>query len=561
MKGDHFELIEEARNRLVVLSGHFSTVVRVEAVEAIGDEVFLLRVRTQQGQPDETTVTLAELQAALATSISGAKSVGALDLFRWVESHRIDLAYAYDPYFAVSLSGVRGLPHQIEAVYRHLLPQPRLRFVLADDPGAGKTIMAGLLLKELKLRGVADRILVVAPAPLTVQWQDEMREKFDETFEIVSSAQVRWQLGGNAWQRYSQIATSLDFAKREDVLPDLLLAEWDLVIIDEAHKCSAATYGDEVKRTRRFMLAEELSQRTERLLLLTATPHSGDEDRFTHFLSLLEPDQFSTPDLVKKQIALPDSPYFLRRQKEDLIDEQGNKLFVERHVLTQPFTLSDPELKLYDEVTAYVHRFLGASGGSRGSAVALARTVLQRRLASSLGAIRSSLQKRADRLNGQADELAKMTPEQQRRRLAELRLIEEADDETEDEDLDERAEEEAAVGVTAAAHIEDLRTEVAELRRLTVLADETIASGEERKLVALRECLSRSELAELRDGRGRLLIFTEHRDTLEYLVRHLEEWGYSVCSIHGGHPPLMRKGIQQDFRLNRQICVADRSGG
>lgn len=564
------DLEERARNRPVALPGHFTAPVRVEAVEEIGAGMVLVRVRTAEGRPDETTLVAGDLEAALAAGGPETAAVPPPQLFRWVESHRIRLAYAHDPYFAVSLSGVRGLPHQIEAVYRHLLPQARLRFVLADDPGAGKTIMAGLLLKELKLRGVVDRALVVCPAPLTVQWQDELLDKFDERFEVISSAQVRWQLGGNPWQHYPQVLTSLDFAKRDDVAPDLLRAEWDLVIIDEAHKCAAYTYGEEVKKTRRYTLAEELARRTERLLLLTATPHSGDPDRFVRFLALLDPDQFSSAELVRHQLAAANSPYFLRRQKEDLVDEHGGRLFVKRKVLTQPFTLSAGELRLYRAVTDYISEFLGApppgAHGRAGNAMALARTVLQRRLASSLGAIRSSLAKRAERLSALADELEQMSPPERARRLAELSRTSvggstTGDDEVSYDDADEDSEERAATEVSAAAHIEGLRAEVAALRGLVAQADETIASGEEAKLSALRGCLASSELAELEDGRGKLLIFTEHRDTLSYLERHLTEWGYSVCTIHGGHPPATRKAIQHEFRTARQICVATEAAG
>jgi len=544
--------------------------VRVEAVEEIGGEMVLVRVRTADGRPDETTLLAEDLEAALAAGCPEGVTVPALQLFRWVESHRIRLAYAHDPYFAVSLSGVRGLPHQIEAVYRHLLPQARLRFVLADDPGAGKTIMAGLLLKELKLRGVVDRTLVVCPAPLTVQWQDELLDKFDERFEVVSSSQVRWQLGGNPWQHYPQVVTSLDFAKRDDVAPDLLRAEWDLVILDEAHKCAAYTYGEEVKKTRRYVLAEELARRTERLLLLTATPHSGDPDRFVRFLALLDPDQFPSPELVRNQLAAPDSPYFLRRQKEDLVDEAGRRLFVKRRVLTQPFTLTPGEHRLYRAVTDYISEYLGVpppgSPAKAGNAVALARTVLQRRLASSLGAIRSSLAKRAERLSSLADELEGMSQAEQSRRLASLARTSvggsaAGDDEVDYADADEDSEERLVTEVSAAAHIEGLRREVNELRGLVAQAEEVIAAGEEAKLSALRGCLARSELAELKDGRGKLLIFTEHRDTLHYLERYLTEWGYSVCTIHGGHPPAIRKAIQHEFRTARQVCIATEAAG
>jgi superfamily II DNA or RNA helicase len=566
------DLEERARNRTVTLSGHFTAPVRIETVEDIGADMLLLRVRTADGQPSETTLAAADLEAALADGAPPSPTVPAAQLFRWIESHRIRLAYAYDPYFAVSLSGVRGLPHQIEAVYRHLLPQPRLRFVLADDPGAGKTIMAGLLLKELKLRGVVDRTLIVAPAPLTVQWQDELLDKFDERFEVVSSQQVKWQLGGNPWQHYPQVVTSLDFAKRDDVVDDLLRADWDLVIIDEAHKCAAATYGDEVRKTRRYVLAEELAARTERLLLLTATPHSGDPDRFVHFMALLDPDQFSSKELVRSQVVASDSPYFLRRQKESLVDERGHKLFVDRRVVTQPFALTPAEKRLYDAVTSYINEYLGApaagSPGSkgRGNAVALARTVLQRRLASSLGAIRSSIRNRATRLGDQADELERMTPAERTKRLAELarRPVGDGpagDDETDLDDADEDAEERAVTEVSAAAHIGGLRAEVLALNGLAAQADATIASGEEAKLTALQACLQRAELAEVHDGRAKLLIFTEHRDTLAYLERHLTEWGYSVCTIHGGNPPAQRKAIQHEFRTTKQVCIATEAAG
>jgi superfamily II DNA or RNA helicase len=560
-----------ARHRLLNLPGHFAHPVRVESVEEIGSDVFLVQVRHGNGGLDETQLTREELQGALVAMASAGRLVDPRDVFRWVECQRIRLSFAHDPLFAVSMSGVRGLPHQIEAVYRHMLGQPRLRFVLADDPGAGKTIMAGLLLKELKLRGVVERCLIVAPAPLTPQWEEELREKFDEQFEIVGSEQVRHRLGGSAWERYSQVITSIDFAKRDDVREDLLRATpWDLVVIDEAHKCSAYTGSDDSPvKTKRYVLAEGLAEHSERLLLMTATPHSGDEDRFTRFLALLDPDQFSSADLVKRQIAEPSNPYFLRRQKEDLITEQGQRLFVPRFVRTQPFQLSPAEKKLYDTVTRYVNDYLGGGGltGGRGNAVALARTVLQRRLASSLGAIRSSLFKRAERLAAKADELERIPAAERRRRFADLTGLppmgasDASDVELGSDDIDEDAEDALATEVSAAAEVGALRVEVAELRQLVSHADRVRAMGHERKLVALQDCLRNAALAELTDGRGKLLIFTEHRDTLEYLERHLREWGYSICAIHGGMSPLDRKKKQHEFRTSKQVCIATEAAG
>jgi superfamily II DNA or RNA helicase len=532
------------------------------------DGAYTLRVRLDDGSLDETQVTDEDLASGLIEPVEDIGELGtASDFFDFIEAHRIQLAYAHDPNFAVSLSGVRGLPHQIVAVYRHMLPQGRLRFVLADDPGAGKTIMAGLLIKELRLRGVADRVLVLSPAPLTIQWQDEMHEKFEEQFELIDSHKVKGQLGGNPWQQVDRAIASMDFAKREEVLPELLRADWDFVIVDEAHKCSAVSRHDarenreKTDKTSRYQLAEELSKRCERLVLLTATPHSGDKSRFQNFLKLLDPDQFALPDLSKEQIGREDTPYFLRRQKEDLKDEKGAPLFVPREVLLQPFRLSAPELHLYEEVTSYIQQFLGQTGGRRGSAVALARTVLQRRLASSLGAIRSSLRKRAERITGQIEEVENLPSSKQAARLAELSLIPEFDVEEDEEDATEEEQEAAASGVVVAETIDQMRTEVRALDKLVEIADRTIASGEESKLGALRSCLERAELSELKDGRGKLLIFTEHRDTLDYLERNLKEWGFNTCSIHGGINPRDRKAIQQEFHQSKEICVATEAAG
>ena len=562
----------ELIGKRVRLAGHFAGVVRLEGVEHHhADGAYWLRVRTDRGDLDETLLTEDELSDGTLTVVDEhPELVSGDDFFDFVEAHRIELAYAHDPNFAVSMSGVRGLPHQIVAVYKHMLPQAGLRFVLADDPGAGKTIMAGLLLKELRLRGVADRVLVLCPAPLTFQWKDELSDKFDEEFEILDSHRVKWQqASGNAWQQVDRAIASIDFAKRDEVSPDLLLADWDLVIVDEAHKCSAVSRWDpqeereKIDRTRRYALAEELSKHSERLLLMTATPHSGDESRFYNFLRLLDPDQFALKDLASQQIGRYDSPYFLCRPKEALKDEHDNDLFVPREVKLQPFRLSAAELELYEAVTAYIQQFLGQAAGRRGNAVALARTVLQRRLASSLGAIRSSLAKRAARIREKIDEVEHLPPTERRARLAELRLVDdELDSEQGFEDATEDEQDLAAAGVVVAETLDAMRVEVAALDELVAHADRTIASGEETKLTALRSCLERAELADLReDGRGRLLIFTEHRDTLDYLERHLREWGYSTCTIHGGLPPADRRQVQQDFHQARQICVATEAAG
>ena len=328
-----------------------------------------------------------------------------------VESARIRLAYAYDRQFAVSLSGIRTLPHQIEAVYLKMLPQPRLRFLLADDPGAGKTIMAGLLIKELKLSEAIERCLILVPAPLTIQWQEEMLRFFGESFQIIHAGNDQQQLM-NLWQRESQVICSLDYAKQDDVRERVWQQRWDLVIIDEAHKCSAYTKhsssrGDEVEKTKRYQLAERLAATSDHLLLLTATPHHGDDDRFGHFVRLIDPDVFPEPHKlhdtagrIRREILRlgPDCPWALRRLKEDLRDLSGRRLFPDRHARTVTFQLNHEEFELYKATTAYINEFLPQATGKRRNSVALASTVFQRRLASSTRAIHESLLRRLKKI-------------------------------------------------------------------------------------------------------------------------------------------------------------------
>ena len=278
--------------RRVSLPGHFDVPVVLEDARRLGADAsagYECRVRLPDGALEEAVISSEEAAGVFATGdgkdeATAVPSVDPERLRLLVESVRIRLAYAYDRQFAVSLSGIRTLPHQIEAVYRKMLPQPRLRFLLADDPGAGKTIMAGLLIKELKLREAIDRCLILVPAPLTIQWQDELLRFFDEPFQIIHSANDQQQLL-NLWERESQIVSSIDYAKQDGVRERVWQQRWDLIIIDEAHKCSAYTKrsmgrGDEVERTKRYQLAERLSEQCDNLLLLTATPHHGDDDRF-----------------------------------------------------------------------------------------------------------------------------------------------------------------------------------------------------------------------------------------------------------------------------------------
>jgi SNF2 family DNA or RNA helicase len=549
--------------------------VVLEGVRRIGAG-YECRVRLPDGTPDEAIISADEAEAIFSQATEAPVRAAPADpdkLRLLIESARIRLAYTHDRHFAVSLSGIRTLPHQIEAVYMRMLPQPRLRFLLADDPGAGKTIMAGLLIKEMKLREAIDRILILCPAPLTIQWQDELLRWFNEPFEMVFSAVDQQQLV-NPWQRGSQIIASLDYAKQDAVRERVWQERWDLVIIDEAHKCSAYTKSavgraDEIEKTKRYQLAERLTAIADHIVLLTATPHHGDDDRFAHFIRLIDPDVFPEPhrigdkarEIRRDVLSLgPDCPWALRRLKEDLRDLRGRRLFPDRHTHTVTCRLNHEEYDLYKSVTAYINQFLPQGSGRKQGSVALARTVFQRRLASSTMAIYESLRRRLERQQSLLHELETLAPAQRARRLAQIqgRLTdaEQDEDDLEDADRDRLTDE-----YTEALELDQLRTEIAALQDLLAEAKRVRDRANDSKLGALRQCLERAEFRELADGRGKLLIFTEHRDTLNYLRDHLERWGFTTCQIHGGMNPHERKRAQEQFRTERQVCVATEAAG
>jgi len=559
----------------VSLPGHFDEPVVLEDARPIGSG-YECRVRLSDGSLEETIISEEEITALIGGAEPAAMRAAPADaekLRLLIESIRIRLAYAHDQQFAVSLSGIRTLPHQIEAVYQKMLPQPRLRFLLADDPGAGKTIMAGLLIKEMKLREAIERILILCPAPLTIQWEDEMAKWFGETFDPISSANDQQRLT-NPWSRFSQVITSLDYAKQDDVRERVWQERWNLVIIDEAHKCSAYTKSragraDEVAETKRYQLAKRLTAHADHVLLLTATPHHGDEDRFAHFLRLIDPDLFPEPHRAAREANAirsnvfrlgKDCPWALRRLKEDLKDLKGCRLFPDRHAQTVAFHLNSEEHSLYKAVTAYINEFIPQRTGQRRSSAALARTVLQRRLASSACAIHESLKRRLKKQQGLLEELESLPPTQRTKRLDALegRL---PDAEQDEDDLDDETRDRLADEYTAAVEMEQLRTEISTLNGLVEHAGRVREQASDSKLAALRECLGKSQFAELRDGRGKLLVFTEHRDTLNYLRTHLGEWGYSTCEIHGGMNPHERKHAQEVFRTQSQVCVATEAAG
>ena len=318
---------------------------------------------------------------------------------------RLGLAYEYDPYFSLSIARVDPLPHQLEAVYDYFLKLPRIRFLLADDPGAGKTIMAGLLIKELKIRGLIKRTLIVTPANLSFQWQREMKDKFREKFEVIRSDVLRANYGTNPWQEKNQVITSVSWVSRiEDAKESLLRSHWDLIIVDEAHKMSAVQ--SPTRRRSPISSARTLSEMTDHYLLMTATPHKGDPENFCLFLELLDRDVYGDVKSLEEAMREHEAPFYLRRVKEALVtfpDPETGKvktLFTKRNVQTTEFRSDDEEWDFYDALTRYVEdQSIKAAAGrsARGRALGFTMAMLQRRFASSIYAVRRSLERMRDK--------------------------------------------------------------------------------------------------------------------------------------------------------------------
>ena len=324
------------------------------------------------------------------------------------EAKRIRLAYLFDPYLAVHTSMIDPLPHQITAVYEKMLPRQPLRFLLADDPGAGKTIMAGLYIKELMIRGDLQRCLIVCPGNLAEQWQDELWQRFQLPFELLTNDRIESARTGNVFQEMPLVIARLDkLARNEDLQEKLAQVDWDLIVVDEAHKMSATYFGGEVKYTKRYRLGQRLSQITRHFLLMTATPHNGKEEDFQLFMALLDPDRFE--GRYRPGVHDTDVSDLMRRMlKEELLKFDGTRLFPERRAYTVTYELSDLEAKLYEEVTAYVrdefNRVERLKDPNRKGTVGFALTILQRRLASSPEAIYQSLKRRRERLESRLRE-------------------------------------------------------------------------------------------------------------------------------------------------------------
>jgi superfamily II DNA or RNA helicase len=563
------------------------SLVTVVSVQWFGSEALELTYKAPSGRVanellyrhDEPRIQVVELGRPWSFDGDG-------HLFRLVsEAHRIRLAHLFDPVLAVHTSLVDPLPHQITAVYEAMLPRQPLRFLLADDPGAGKTIMAGLLIKELIARGDLQRCLVVCPGSLAEQWQDELYRRFQLAFEILTNDKLESARTGNWFLENNLVIARLDkLSRNEDVQQKLETPEcrWDLVVCDEAHKLSATFFGGEVKYTKRYHLGQLLSGLTRHFLLMTATPHNGKEEDFQLFMALLDGDRFQ--GRFRDGVHQVDTSDLMRRMvKESLLKFDGTPLFPERIAYTVPYKLSAAEAQLYKEVTDYVreefNRAEKLANDKRAGTVGFALTILQRRLASSPEAIYQSLHRRSERLQKRLREMELL------HRGAVIEAIAATapaldDDDVEDleeapDDEVQTVEEEILDQATAARTIDELKAEIGTLSRLESLALAVRRSGEDRKWRELASLLSEiftpganaaeapaSSASHIPPPKSsphqKLVIFTEHRDTLSYLetrITTLLGRKEAVVLIHGGMGREERMKAQESFKHDPEVNV------
>jgi len=498
-------------------------------------------------------------------------------LFRLVsEAHRIRLAYLFDPLLAVHTSLVEPLPHQITAVYGEMIPRQPLRFLLADDPGSGKTIMTGLFIKELIARGDLQRCLIVCPGNLVEQWQDELDRRFHLPFQIMTNDNFEAARTGNWFAETPLAICRLDkLSRNEDIQGKLNATDWDLVVCDEAHKMSAHYFGGEISYTKRYRLGQLLSSITRHFLLLTATPHSGKEEDFQLFMALLDGDRFE--GRFRDGVHTADTSDLMRRLvKEQLVKFDGTPLFPERIAYTANYTLSDAEAELYKQVTEYVreefNRVEALENEGRKGTVGFALTILQRRLASSPEAIYQSLRRRRERLE------KRLREEQLLDRAANARVDLNVDlpsySKDDIEDLEdspdaeiENTEEKVVDQASAARTITELQAEIAMLKQLETAALRVRQSGTDKKWEELSKLLqNNTEMFDAHGHRRKLIVFTEHRDTLHYLFERITSLlgrPEAVVMIHGSMGREHRKTAQEKFTQDKdvEILVATDAAG
>lgn len=559
-------------------------VVTAVAVEWFGNYALTLTYRTEDNVLGDIMLYRdMEPNLRLVSSSQWTFDADPSELKLVSEAYRINLAHLFDPYLAVRTSAIDPLPHQISAVYQNMLPKMPLRYVLADDPGAGKTIMAGLLVKEMLARGDLKRCLIVCPGNLVEQWQDELYRKFGLKFTILTNDLLEASVTRNAFKENDLCIARLDKLSRSDEVQALLKdTSWDLVVVDEAHKMSATVFGGEVKYTKRYQLGQLLGETTENLLLMTATPHNGKPEDFQLFMALIDRDRFegarhrkqnprelTPPDApihdVPENVFKPDfdvSDVMRRLVKEELLRFDGRPLFPERRAQTVTYTLSPAEADLYAMVTDYVTEEFNRADrldGKRKNSVGFALTILQRRLASSPEAIYQSLRRRRERLESRLLEVR----DQANGTGSYSTVCNQFDEDFDEDDYTpeelEGIEDDVIDTASASATAAELEAEITTLKVLERKANEVRMSGEDRKWDELSRLLQDNSDMFGADGRReKLIVFTEHKDTLEYLatkIRQLLGSQDAVLTIKGGMPRDDRHRAEELFKQDKNVRI------
>lgn len=542
----------------IVIGSQFPEPVEIKRCESIEGDLYLVEALGRNSSRFyELMIDHGELNSLqhLNTQSTNSRRISVDKFRRMLRSRVLENESRYSETRALGGQNLLPLPHQIEAVYSRMLQVPQVRFLLADDPGAGKTIMAGMLIRELKARQAVERVLILVPPLVLTQWHEELHEKFSMDFTIITRESLRSNRV-NPFLDNVHCLASMYWATLDDVKPLVLEADFDLVIVDEAHKMAAYTHGKvkrKVSRTKLFQLGDVLLRKAEHCLLLTATPHKGDAENFRHLMSLLDPDIFSH-HVANETLREKSNPFIIRRLKESLRNFDGSPIFPERQTRTLQYLLSPEEHDLYEAVTDYVRFYFNRALSNRSNSTAFAMMLLQRRLSSSVEAIHLSLIRRKGRL----ESLLSKTLEERERLLAELEGLDMTD--YDEQALDDQEEIERLLeNAVDRVDVEALEQEIGKLESLIEHAARLKAQSIERKYIELEETLF--GVNGLLNKGEKILIFTEFVDTLNYLEKKLLERVPRLAKIEGSLSMDARRRQVQLFRDECQIMLATDAGG
>lgn len=509
-----------------------------------GENADLLFVHTDGGELRKIPSTLPGIEKL--QSIEDLVVEGAFDAPRRYElRHRateLDLAYQYDRFLTLTSNRIQIEPYQVKAAYE-ILNSYEHRYLIADEVGLGKTVEAAIVVEELIARDRADRVLIVTPAPLTVQWQEEMREKFNRNYVIYDRAYVESMRNAhpreNVWEIEDFVITSIDFAKQEDLLEALKRVEWDVTIFDEAHHLTCRRKDDRPDPTQRYRVADAVSPNTDALLLITATPHKGKSDQFYYLVSLLDPYRFESEyDITPDEL----DDLMIRRLKEDMHDADGTKMFPDKTIETLAVEFTRREREFYEEVTRYVREFYNMAKMQEKQAAGFAMVIYQKRLVSSIRAIEKSLKKRAKALeegNLTEDPPADLKP---------LVSTYEEDPEMLTEKERERVEQFLE---SVAVDLDPRRLEI-ELNKVQDLVRKAESIRTDSKAEKLRDYV---EGVLMGDPDEKILIFTEYTDTLAYLRDEVLS-DLDVAQIYGDLDQATRRREVEKFRNKANVMLA-----